>query len=643
MITFTKAFKVGCVLLSFIFLTCNGLTCPNVTQTVQVPFLDEILYSYDVKVTAKGQNSSHQLFEFFDNSSQSLYRYGDIVNKDDYKHMAWTYNYNLMQQFSVEGDRDNKVCSVNDLKSSSDHKSIFHDDFNISEPGNSTFNFLWNKAYNATLTAGVNLGDGTIADKYETCLLSDEGDKMYLVEVYFTAKPENSTFNSPAIPLHLILNATVAVGNTSSTTSLTKYEITNYRNSKHKRSWSPLPPHDVVCDGRKDDPNITLPLTESKLHINAQEGSQNASISSNMFFDFKNGLFRVDINDNLFYVVDYNQGLQFKRSKDTCSISSLSSSPSPFKEVIADDAFLVSDGIPELSTNNAYKYGGHSRFLGSSAYSYISTNPKSTRRPGSNSSELVYNTLYVSSDDSSLLGLRHRLVSNNKTSETWVRFSKFSQRVSMDDFDVSKCFQTKPSRDLTMKFSIENLSTIQENFSTFKESFLSKISQLANVTRLRLSSVVRTHVTDDGDDSEADVKLFVTFTLLKLYQFNDTVSEVAQSNSTEAVEKLKRAIDGNQFTVMLLNNNKTMVNITALDNFLIDQNQLLTDEGHGSIPTPTPSPPTPPPTPSNGVSVIVVLVISFATFLIGVAIGLLLAAWKQKQNLTFNYSAFDTA
>ena len=50
------------------------------------------------------------------------------------------------------GDRDNKVCSVNDLKSSSDHKSIFHDDFNISEPGNSTFNFLWNKAYNATLT-----------------------------------------------------------------------------------------------------------------------------------------------------------------------------------------------------------------------------------------------------------------------------------------------------------------------------------------------------------------------------------------------------------------------------------------------------------------------------------------------------------
>ena len=86
-----------------------------------------------------------------------------------------------------------------------------------------------------------------------------------------------------------------------------------------------------------------------------------------------------------------------------------------------------------------------------------------------------------------------------------------------------------------------------------------------------------------------------------------------------------------------------MVNITALDNFLIDQNQLLTDEGHGSIPTPTPSPPTPPPTPSNGVSVIVVLVISFATFLIGVAIGLLLAAWKQKQNLTFNYSAFDTA
>ena len=61
MITFTKAFKVGCVLLSFIFLTCNGLTCPNVTQTVQVPFLDEILYSYDVKVTAKGYFMLHCL------------------------------------------------------------------------------------------------------------------------------------------------------------------------------------------------------------------------------------------------------------------------------------------------------------------------------------------------------------------------------------------------------------------------------------------------------------------------------------------------------------------------------------------------------------------------------------------------------
>ena len=48
----------------------------------------------------------------------------------------------------------------------------------------------------------------------------------------------------------------------------------------------------------------------------------------------------------------------------------------------------------------------------------------------------------------------------------------------MDDFDVSKCFQTKPSRDLTMKFSIENLSTIQENFSTFKGVFFILIYKL---------------------------------------------------------------------------------------------------------------------------------------------------------------------
>ncbi|XP_039272964.2 uncharacterized protein LOC120347157 [Styela clava] len=641
-----------------------AFSCDENIIAVSPPVVNETSYGYHIRISIEGRNETLEAYELSNPENGSLLLYVNYPNETNVNQWITemiNHDYKYNQTFHVIGDWGaENTCTVSDLMHNETY-SIFGMGI---ENGfqNPEFSYKWTGDYNYT-KGNETIVNGIRADVYSTCLLFNNSQMKYDVDLYFSQDEWNiwSGKNSPLMVV-LKVNRTVDGGSTFEPEKYT-FSFTSYHGNDTSGKHSARMPESLICPGRKDTidfPYVGYNYAVSQEIINKEKKS---ILSWRQHYNYDEKLYRVDFlaprnfsrphAPKLFHhrytvIHDFESGIEYLMDREVgnCSVGPITNSTmwSHF-DVEADPThpgfFRMRNIIAFLNKLNMTYTGRHSSFHTGITYdSWTSAVPYKTEGSwGSLELRETYKFTTVDWTNGDLtpvpIGVKvsMKIKSNGtvKNNDIMIHMSNvMSTGHALHAFDIGMCQNYDNSKTIVLKFS-DNYAQYLSEYSTELDVAIQKaVANAARVSKIRVSSYSSKEIGPDQSSGKdgADWRVFITVTLYDQPNFHGNTSEYSPSiNLTEAVSKLKKAVSNNILSIKFKIFSGETITMTAYPDYFMERSELYSP---------------PPSSVTAGLSNGAIAAICIAMTLVGFIAGALVCFFKNKRsNRQFGYGIQD--